>query len=185
MLRGPQGTLFGKNTTAGAINVTTRKPSFTPATDVELNFGNLGFVQAKASVTGALGEKVAGRVSFSGTQRDGTVDNVKTGEAVNNLNNLGLRGQVLFAPSDGLAVTVAVDHTRQRPEGYTQVVAGVAPTLRPANRQYPQIAADLGYTPPSFNAFDRVTDVDTPLRSYQDLGGAVGERRLEGWRRGG
>ena len=35
----------------------------------------------------------------------------------------------------------------------------------------PQIAADLGYTPPSFNAFDRVTDVDTPLRSYQDLGG--------------
>ncbi len=65
-----------------------------------------------------------------------------------------------------------MDHTRQRPEGYTQVVAGVAPTLRPANRQYPQIAADLGYTPPSFNAFDRVTDIDTPLRSYQDLGGA-------------
>ena len=52
------------------------------------------------------------------------------------------------------------------------MVAGVAPTLRPANRQYPQIAADLGYTPPSFNAFDRLTDVDTPLRSYQDLGGA-------------
>ena len=68
-------------------------------------------------------------------------------------------------------MTLAVDHTRQRPKGYTQVVAGVAPTLRPANRQYPQIAADLGYTPPSFNAFDRLTDVDTPLRSYQELGG--------------
>ena len=91
---------------------------------------------------------------------------------MNDLNNLGVRGQLLFAPSDKLAITVAVDHTRQRPKGYTQVVAGVAPTLRPANRQYPQIAADLGYTPPSFNAFDRLTDVDTPLRSYQDLGGA-------------
>ena len=79
---------------------------------------------------------------------------------------------MLFAPSDRIAVTAAVDHTRQRPEGYTQVVAGVAPTLRPANRQYPQIAADLGYTPPSFNAFDRLTDVDTPLQSYQDLGGS-------------
>ena len=90
---------------------------------------------------------------------------------MNNLNNLGLRGQLLFAPSDTVAITLAVDHTRQRPEGYTQVVAGVAPTLRPANRQYPQIAADLGYAPPSFNAFDRLTDVDTPLRSYQDLGG--------------
>ena len=55
VLRGPQGTLFGKNTTAGAINVTTRKPSFTPETDFELNYGNLGFVQAKASITGPLG----------------------------------------------------------------------------------------------------------------------------------
>ena len=51
------------------------------------------------------------------------------------------------------------------------MVAGVAPTLRPPNRQYAQIAADLGYVPPSFNAFDRLTDVDSPLRSYQDLGG--------------
>ena len=78
-----------------------------------------------------------------------------------------------------LAVTFAVDHTRQRPRGNTQVVAGVAPTLRPANRQYPAIAADLNYTPPSFNAFDRLTDVDTPIRSYQNLGGASAERRLE------
>ena len=69
---GPQGTLFGKNTTAGAINVTTRKPSFTRGSDFELNVGDLGFVQAKASVTGPLGSKVAGRLSFSGTQRDGT-----------------------------------------------------------------------------------------------------------------
>ena len=65
-----------------------------------------------------------------------------------------------------------MDDTRQRAEGYTQVVAGVAPTLRAANRQYAQIAAGLKYTPPSFNAFDRLTDIDSPLRSNQDLGGA-------------
>src|SRR5687767_13455801 len=171
VLRGPQGTLFGKNTTAGAIIVTTRKPSFTPATEVELNYGNLGFVQAKASVTGPLFGKVAGRLSFSGTQRDGVLLNTRTGNDENDLNNLGVRGQALYASSDKLAIALNVDHTRQRPKGFTQVVAGVAPTLRPANRQYPQIAADLGYTPPSFNAFDRLTDVDTPMRSYQELGG--------------
>jgi iron complex outermembrane receptor protein len=171
VLRGPQGTLFGKNTTAGAINVTTRKPSFTPGTDVELNYGNIGFVQAKASITGPLGGKLAGRLSFSGTQRDGTIYNTKTQDDVNDLNNFGVRGQVLFAPSDKIAVTAAFDNTRQRAEGYTQVVAGVAPTLRPANRQFAGIAADLKYTPPSFNAFDRKTDIDSPLRSYQDLGG--------------
>jgi iron complex outermembrane recepter protein len=172
VLRGPQGTLFGKNTTAGAINVTTRKPSFTKSADFELNLGDLGFVQAKASATGPLGKKVAARVSFSGTQRDGVIFNVKTRQEVNNLDNAGIRGQFLVAPSDKLAVIWTTDYTRQRPEGYTQVVAGVAPTLRPANRQYPQIAADLRYSAPSFNAFDRVTDVDTPLRSYQDLGGS-------------
>jgi iron complex outermembrane receptor protein len=192
VLRGPQGTLFGKNTTAGAINVTTRKPSFTPSTDFEVNYGNLQFVQAKASITGPLGGKFAGRLSFSGTQRDGTVFNVKTQQNVNNLNNLGVRGQLLFAPSDKIAITLAIDDTRQRPNGYTQVVAAVAPTLRAANRQYAAIAAKLNYTPPSFNAFDRVTDIDTPLRSNQDLGGTslnvdwkLGKGRLTsttGWR---
>jgi iron complex outermembrane receptor protein len=171
VLRGPEGTLFGKNTTAGAINVTTRKPSFTPSTEFEGNYGSLQFVQAKASVTGPLSRHIAARLSFSGTQRDGTVFNVKTQKDVNTLNNLGVRGQILYAPSDRLAITWAIDDTRQHPEGYTQVVAGVAPTLRPANRQYAAIAAGLKYAPPSFNAFDRLTDIDTPLRSNQDLGG--------------
>ena len=173
VLRGPQGTLFGKNTTAGAINVTTRKPSFTREGDFELNAGDRGFVQAKASLTSPLGKKVAGRLSFSGTQRDGTLFNVRSDERVNDLDNAGIRGQLLIAPSDKVALLFSTDYSRQRPRGYTQVVAGVAPTLRPANRQYPQIAADLQYTPPSFNAFDRVTDVDVPLRSYQDLSGSA------------
>jgi iron complex outermembrane receptor protein len=193
VLRGPQGTLFGKNTTAGAINVTTRKPSFTPKTDVELNYGNFGYLQAKGSVTGPLGsQKLAGRLSFSGTERGGVIEHVRTDEAVNDLSNLGLRGQLLYAPSDRLGVTLAIDHTRQRPRGYTQVPAGVAPTLRPANRQYAQIAEDLNYVAPSMNGFDRLTDVDTALQSFQDLGGAgltldwkLGPGRLSattGWR---
>ena len=172
VLRGPQGTLFGKNTTAGAVSVTTKRPSFSTQSDVELNFGSLGMVQAKASVTGPLSKKLAGRVSFSGTTRDGTVRNVVTGEDVNGLNNLGARGQLLFTPSDKMAMTFTADNTSQRPTGYAQVIAGVAPTMRPANRQYPQIALDLGYTAPTFNAFDRLTDTDTAWQSNQDLGGA-------------
>jgi iron complex outermembrane recepter protein len=171
VLRGPQGTLFGKNTTSGAIHVTTRKPSFSKGTEVELNYGSLGLAQAKASVTGGLSSTVAGRVSFSGTTREGVLRHTKTGQDINGLNNLGVRGQLLYAPSADLAITIAGDNTRQRPTGYAQVAAGVAPTLRPANRQYAQIAADLGYAAPSFNAFDRLTDTDTLWQSNQDLGG--------------
>jgi len=173
VLRGPQGTLFGKNTTAGAINVTTRRPGFTPETEFEINYGTIGFVQAKGSITGPLlGGKVAGRLSFSGTQRDGNVYNAKTQDLVNDVNNLGVRGQVLFTPSDRVAITLAIDGTRQRVRGSTQVFAGVTPTLRPANRQFDTIAAEVGYVPPTRDAFDRITDVDSPLRSNQGLGGA-------------
>jgi len=171
VLRGPQGTLFGKNTTAGAIVVTTRKPSFSPEASFELGYGNDDYVQAKGSFSGPLGEKFAGRVSFSSTQRDGSVYNVRTNEWINTLDNQGVRAQLLFTPSDKVDVTAAIDYTHQRPDGYAQVLAGVAPTLRPAYRQFDAIVADLGYTPVTLNPFERVTDTDTPWRSNQDLGG--------------
>lgn len=171
VLRGPQGTLFGKNTTAGAFNITTKKPSFTSQGNFELSYGNYGYVQAKASVSGPLGKMLAGRMSFSGTQRDGLLENVNSGARVNDINNLGARGQLLFVPSDKTAILLAADATRQRPVGYAQVIAGVAPTLRPEYRQFEQIIADLGYSLPSRNPFDRVIDHDTPWRSGNDLGG--------------
>ena len=171
VLRGPQGTLFGKNTTAGAFNITTRKPSFTPGATLELSYGNYGFIQAKSSVTGALTKKIAGRLSFSGTQRDGLLENVATGNSVNDLNNQGVRGQLLYKPTDAIGITLAADFTKQRPDGYAQVVAGVAPTLRDGYRQFNNIISDLGYKLPSTNPFDRKIDTDTPWRSNQDLGG--------------
>ena len=172
VLRGPQGTLFGKNTTAGALVVTTRKPSFAPDATFELGYGDDDFVQAKGSFSGPLGEKLAGRISFSSTQRDGNVYNVRTNQWINTLDNQGIRAQLLFTPSDKVEVTAAVDYTKQDPDGYAQVLAGVAPTLRAPYRQFNAIVADLGYTPVSLNPYDRITDTDTPWRSKDDLGGA-------------
>jgi len=172
VLRGPQGTLFGKNTTAGAFNITTKRPSFNFGATVENSYGNYGFVQAKASITGPLSEKLAARFSFAGTQRDGLLYNTATQQRVNELNNVGMRGQLLYQPNNNVDVLFAADYTRQRPNGFAQVIAGVAPTQRPAYSQFNQIIADLGYTLPATNPFDRKIDTDTPWRSYQDMGGA-------------
>ncbi len=171
VLRGPQGTLFGKNTTAGALSITTRKPSFTSGGDLEVSYGNYGFIQAKSSITGALSKKFAGRLSFSGTQRDGLLENVATQKSTNSISNLGVRGQLLFKPSDKVEILLAGDATSQRPDGYAQVIAGVVPTLRAPYRQFNQIIADLDYTLPSSNPFDRVIDHNTPWQSNNDLGG--------------
>ena len=171
VLRGPQGTLFGKNTTAGAFIVTTLKPQFTSGGTFELSYGNYGFIQAKGSVTGPIGKKLAGRISFSGTQRDGLLYNTSTQKPVNDLNNLGFLGKLLYSPSEKVEITLSADATRQRPDGYAQVFAGVAPTLRAEYRQFEQIIADLEYTVPYQNPFDRKIDTDTPWKSGQDLGG--------------
>jgi iron complex outermembrane receptor protein len=64
VLRGPQGTLFGKNTTAGAFNITSRLPQFTPEANVEVSYGNQGFIQAKTSISGPLAKNLAARASF-------------------------------------------------------------------------------------------------------------------------
>lgn len=171
VLRGPQGTLFGKNTTSGAFNITSRKPSFTPGVDAELSYGNYGYIQAKSSLTGPLSKKLAARVSFSGTQRDGTIENVRTGKYTNDINNLGVRAQLLFEPSATTSITLSADVSSQRPDGYAQVVAGVVKTQRADYRQFDAIIADLNYTLPSENAFDRKIDHDTPWQSGNELGG--------------
>ncbi len=171
VLRGPQGTLFGKNTTAGAFNITTRGPSFTPGASFEVSYGNYGYVQAKASLTGPISKKLAGRVSFSGTQRDGVLYNVRTDKPENDINNLGFRGQLLYTPSETVKITLAGDASSQKPSGYAQVVAGVVTTQRAGYRQFNQIISDLNYSLPSTNPFDRLIDTDSPWRSGNQLGG--------------
>lgn len=175
VLRGPQGTLFGKNTTAGAINITSRAPTFTPEAMEEVSYGDYNYVQAKAWGSGPLiGDTLAFRLSGVVTRRDGVLYNVRLGKHQNDLGNQAIRGQLLWKPTPDLSLRLIADFTNFTNECCTQVFLRVGQSLRPATRQYPYLAANApggAYAPPSFNPYDRVTDIDAALGVNTNEGG--------------
>jgi len=118
VLKGPQGTLFGKNTSAGVINIISEAPSFTPGFEAEATYGNFGAWGIAGSVTGPLSEKVAGRLYMAKRERDGFYD-VVTGAGPRqetddqNQNFWTARGQLLILPSDDVSIRLIADYSKR------------------------------------------------------------------------
>ena len=172
VLRGPQGTVFGKNTTAGAINITTKAPSFARELEAEASVGELNDRQFKASATGpVLGDVLAARIAVASTHRDGNIQNVRTGGRENEVNTWGVRGQLLYRPSTSFSLRLSADYNVFDANCCTQVFVAVAPTLKSAARQYPALAAGQAYAPPSLDPYQRLTDIDAPIGADTNEGG--------------
>ncbi len=100
ILRGPQGTLFGKNTVAGAINILTQKPEFGTSGYIEGEYGNYDNRRVKGALNLGLSDNVAMRVSGMYRKRDGFVTNVFNGLDYDNRDEYGIRGQLLIESGD-------------------------------------------------------------------------------------
>ena len=110
VLRGPQSTLFGKNSSAGVISIVSAAPTFDTEGYVEAGVANYGGVNGRAFLSGPLGESVAGSIGGSLTKRDGYAEPFIEGlEDVNDRNRWNLRGQLLFEPTDSLTMRVIAD----------------------------------------------------------------------------
>lgn len=116
VLKGPQGTLFGKNTSAGVINIITEAPSFTPGFNAELNVGSYGTMGASGSVTGPISDTLAFRLYAGRRVRDGFMD-IDTGDGprpdtTDNNQDFGtVRGQLLWLPSDTASFRLIADYS--------------------------------------------------------------------------
>ena len=120
VLRGPQGTLFGRNTSAGLINIVSKAPEFTFGAKGEITYGNYDYWRLSGRVTGPVSEQLALSLDGVWSKRDGFMDVVDgTGSKVGDANDRDryfLRGQALWEPNDALSITpIATKAAARRP----------------------------------------------------------------------
>ncbi|PHH41848.1 TonB-dependent receptor [Pseudomonas putida] len=133
VLRGPQGTLFGKNTTAGVINISTRAPTFTPERSIETSFGEDGYFQTKGTISGPLNDQLAGRFSAYRTRSDGDIKNEYNGHELNGGSRDGFRAQLLFKPNEDFNLRWIGDYNEEDSSAGTRVLYNTGPTINGVN----------------------------------------------------
>jgi len=150
VLRGPQGTLYGRNTSGGAINIVTKRPSFTLTGAAEIAYGSFDQLDAKAYVSGPITDKLAVSLSVLHRQRDGIsyAPNLNGGQHVNDREVNGQRVKLLFVPAEELEVTLTLEHNQDDTGPYYPSAIQVANP------------AQLPNANPGRNLF--ITDADTP-----------------------
>ncbi len=110
VLRGPQGTLFGKNTSAGVINIITNKPEFDFSGGTRLSVGNYNLFRSESFVTGPITDELAFRISATTNNRGGVVEDINTGDNYNDRNRWSAKGQLLWEPNDDLDLRLIGDY---------------------------------------------------------------------------
>ncbi|MYH70241.1 MAG: TonB-dependent receptor [Gammaproteobacteria bacterium] len=116
VLRGPQGTLFGRNASMGALNIRTRKPGDEFSGDIRASYGNYNHVQVAGALSGAFSPEIAGRVAFQYSDRNGYGQNSFTENGsdsdVGKWEDGSVRGKLFFEPAPDLDITLTADFSR-------------------------------------------------------------------------
>lgn len=175
--RGPQGSRYGLDSTAGEVHLQSRPPSHSTSHDITLGLGSQNYRELSLSSTGSLipGE-LAGRISVYQQQRDGFLFNQFDGSLLNDQNRLGLRGQLLWTPRDDLVVRFIGEYGE-----LDQRCCAIA-LLGPVNDRIRATDEYMAYQRPGINPAERVTDqnVDPLSKLTRESAAVVAEWRPPG-----
>jgi iron complex outermembrane recepter protein len=181
VLRGPQGTLFGRNASAGIIHIITRRPDFDFGGMAELSYGNYNQIRAQGAVTGPLTDSLAFRLDAVYNRRDGFLDVVNaaggTEEDVNDRNRAFARGQLLYEPNDALSIRLIGDYTWREESCCGAVYISTLETFDPT----PGVPGDFAVRQPGAGGSpsgNRIVDVLTSLGGIFPAAGDPFSRRI-------
>jgi outer membrane receptor protein involved in Fe transport len=186
VLRGPQGTLFGRNASAGLIHIITRRPEFSFGGNVELTYGDYDYWRAAGRITGPITPTLAASLDAVYVRRDGFYHVVNptggTESDVNDRNRYFVRGQLLYEPSDRLSIRIIGDYTHRDESccgavyvdrSITPLIGGLNDPATPINgtngNNIINVLRDLGQSLNAFsNPYSRNIYV-SPGRTYEGI----------------
>jgi len=181
VLRGPQGTLFGRNASAGLIHVITARPEFEFGGHVDLSYGNFDYMRGQVGVTGPISEQLAFRLDAIYSRRDGYYDVVNaangTESHVNDRDRFFVRGQLLFEPSDAVSLRIIGDYSQRNESCCGAVYVGTLETFDPT----PGVPGDFAVRQPGAGGSpsgNRIVDVLTSLGGTFPAGDDPYSRRI-------
>lgn len=171
VLRGPQGTLFGRNASAGLIHVISKKPNMNQFEGFgSLTYGNYDYIRADAGITGPIGDTLGFRLDGVYARRDGFYNDVNNNDDVNDRNRLFLRGQLLFQPNADLSVRLIGDYTRREESccGAVYIDRDFNPAIGNLNEPADPILVGGAVNPNGNNIINVLRDLGTPMGAFSD-----------------
>ncbi len=167
VVRGPQGTLYGRNATAGAVNIVSNDPEQELGGYARVTVGNYGLISSEGAITGGLTDTLSARIAYTATRRDGYGDNFTTGEEIDNNKEFALRAKLRFEPSSDFDLTLSADVFRENDNNFVYHYIG------PGRPNFVPFGPRLGgrVTDDPRDAFADVDQVN--IRTFYGFGGVA------------
>jgi iron complex outermembrane receptor protein len=189
VLRGPQGTLYGKNTIGGAIKAVTRRPGDELRANASVTLGSYNQRELKAAASGPLGDGIAAGLSFLRSKRDGYVQDRVLDRDYNDKDTFAIRAALALTPSDRIRIDFTADYTKddaamtvgQPLNSITYLLSGVVHLALPTNPD-PDDYDWTGRTSPGLPNSTKMTHKGLAMTAAVDLTDAMTLRSITAYR---